>query len=601
MSTDEHATNISVPVAQENPSGQETTAIDQQTDDHFTVGFKRAFDEIHGLLSNIQGEIRNLRSRVDTHETLLPNPRTVLQNVATPTPSSAPRAVDLGPEATSRIKSRDNSIAEAIMNLSLYEKTHKTGYFIPLDNLAKELTDNPSVFQGLLIGAKDHEIGMILIWELGSFDDTSKTFKVHQVEGEKSGSITIPTVKSAWALTAEQMKVKYTLNNPDVNSSSGPASSFVPFPFNRESITALGIRMNWDHDSQKIVYQFVDMDDLVLNEFSISPTSSRGGKRDSTDLSSSSTGHSKNIQLSQPALAHMGKTNAQIRDLTGTSVLQFMMYQLSLAERESGVLATQCAKYSAACLDTAQGILDWVCRDLSDWRTVTEGQALANQTTKKSQTLPTDKSPLPNSTDVMEAWDNYVIALVRTFEIKGPLYKALSNISTQMYRFLQKNSNIYPELKTNGFSLMYLNLLIQDFLMVMRNPYNTSADIEELISRLVVNEKTEYYRIAFDRVSRKRLENIEKKLPSSHGGNRTNNSGSNNNSSSSGSNKSKKSTTPCYRMFTTKGCQFGNRCRFNHDVTTLTSDQKKTAKEQYTKWNKQYPNETPFVADEAKF
>ena len=75
---------------------------------------------------------------------------------------------------------------------------------------------------------------------------------------------------------------------------------------------------------------------------------------------------------------------------------------------------------------------------------------------------------------------------------------------------------------------MYLNLLIQDFLMVMRNPYNTSADIEELISRLVVNEKTEYYRIAFDRVSRKRLENIEKKLPSSHGGNRTNNSGSNN-------------------------------------------------------------------------
>ena len=218
------------------------------------------------------------------------------------------------------------------------------------------------------------------------------------------------------------------------------------------------------------------------------------------------------------------------------------------------------------------------------------------------------RCPLPQAHDVLNAWENYFCVLMRTFEFTGPLYQNLKRLSADMSTFLRLRTHTYPELQSNGFCLHYFNMLIQDLLMVMRDPENSSQVIDDLINRLVISDDTQYYKIAFERVTRERLENLEKHVPNHNKGgnhNRNNgnsNGGSNMKSSGNGNNNTRsKASTPCFRSFTKKGCQFGDRCRFDHSIKTLTADQKKQARQQYELWNKKFPDQAPYEADESKF
>ena len=576
--------------------------------------------EQHGtLLQAMATTLNNIEAKLSS--TTSPNPEPIVAQGHDSTylpgrrvqPTAPPVSQEDRPTVAAPTGSQSSPLQDtndAFRRLTQREKINESGDFIPLDPLAKKLTDKPAMAEHLLIGAKGDSDNSrdIQIWQVGPFDVARASYEITQVADK--GRWMPPTgrrpilrltqveLKSSCALSYERATAFFNEVLSTITSSTRTTESVMPYP-----IRVTAVRMIWRVSSKKHAYKFIDQNRNTIDEVEVS-TSPGGGGRDRDDSKeASSLGHTKNCQLSEQALAHMKTTNSHIRDLTGTLLLQSMLYRLSQAEKDEGVSATQCAKYTAACIDTAQHVLEWFLRCLSDWRTVSEAQALSNLSIKKSPSL-APKCPLPHANDVLNAWENYLCVLMRTFELTGPLYEHLKKLSTDMTTFLRLRTHTYPELQSNGFCLHYFNMLIQDFLIIMRDPNNSSQDIDDLISRLVISDDTQYYKIAFERVTRERLENLEKQVPnhSSNKGGNGKTGGRGGKSTNGGNNNSRaKASTPCFRSFTKKGCQFGDRCRFDHGIKTLTMDQKKQARQQYDIWNKKFPDEAPYEPDESKF
>ena len=93
---------------------------------------------------------------------------------------------------------------------------------------------------------------------------------------------------------------------------------------------------------------------------------------------------------------------------------------------------------------------------LSHCRMVPKEEAEANLTTKKSPTA----SLIKDSVTAMGAWYNYETALQRTFELSGELYNNIHKLGPAMEVFIRSRAHTYPELRTNGFCMIYFNHII---------------------------------------------------------------------------------------------------------------------------------------------
>ena len=164
-----------------------------------------------------------------------------------------------------------------------------------------------------------------------------------------------------------------------------------------------------------------------------------------------------------------------------------------------------------------------------------------------------------------------------------------------MQDFVQRNAHSEPDMKTNSFCLLYFNQLIQDMNLVMSNPTVTDHDIDQLLQRMKVDKDTDYYRYAQDRVNKDKLDKLSKRVFSS-----TVKSGQ------EGRNVKLKrngtitmSTFPCFMNISNIGCK-RNNCRFSHDLSLITADVKKKAKESFKKYNDKNPNGPRCVLEETK-
>jgi len=466
------------------------------------------------------------------------------------------------------------------------ENRFPTDRVVPLDPLSKPLTDKPEAAVGLLL-AVVNITGGVDLWQVVNYCPDTKKYQIAEVV-DTDGSylfMGLPQLKNCSAFSSEYSEK--LLTRPNGNTRRCPLSDLV-----------LLVRVRFHVATQKHSYRFVTPQGVVVTEFEVThpghETTTRG--RDS-----SSTTHNKTSQLSSATIAYMNKSNAELSDMTGTSILHAMHYMLSLAEKEEGTDAILCARYSAACLDTAQALLDFRPTCLSHWRLVPREEAEANLTTKKSPAT----SLIKDSVTAMGAWYNYETALQRTFEFSGELYEAIHKLGPAMELFLRSRASTYPELTTNGFCMIYLNHVIVRLCQVLGNPHTTSAQVDSLLRDLRVDIDTGFYTLALNQVTREKQASIDSQLLALTRGGMKPRGQSTGRSTTAGRERDTadgtKKKVPCYRSFTTRGCTFKDKCTFDHTVTKLTPEQKVEAREAIVQWNKRSPDKTPYAADESKF
>ena len=204
------------------------------------------------------------------------------------------------------------------------------------------MTDKPAVAEHLLIGAKGDSDNSrdLQTWQVGPYDSARASYEITQIEEKgrwippsatrPKARLTLVELKSSCAISYEKAKELFSTILSTLTSSSQTVESVMPYP-----TRATAIRLIWRDSAKKHAYKFMDQNQNTIEHLEVSTSPGGGGDRGRDDAKeASTTGHSKNCQLSEQALAHMNTSNTHLRDLTGTLVLQSMLYRLSQAEKK---------------------------------------------------------------------------------------------------------------------------------------------------------------------------------------------------------------------------------------------------------------------------
>jgi hypothetical protein len=461
----------------------------------------------------------------------------------------------------------------------------KNGQLLPLEPLAKELKEDPTIAQGLLLvvsGDRTYDLVQLGMW----CPDTS-TYPVSRVE--KPADPTVP-------------RDVIHLGIPDVCAASSLATDFgnhyvpadhiqthLPYPNMAKTIST-----RYDMDSHEAVYIFVNL--VTNSHINRCVVSSRDGNS-SSHSSSDFRSRRRHSHFSAAAQACMDIPPARLADRTGTDLIQLMHLSLSAVEESMGKDPAHASVFMGCGTTLYDSLLDCQFGKVENYASVS-----SDELNKRS------KTPIPNSlkgsTQVLLAWNNIVLAIFRAFELTpgSPLAVALWRVSPDMSRFINDRQTTQPELVNNDFCSIYLNLLLKKFAQVFGDYHSTSGDIAHMISELRVGENTLLFQLTKTQLTQMNQEKLDI-LYASHTGGTTSGHSATKSKSSVTPNKTKsspapkaKSDKPCMLQHTTTGCSRGEKCIFRHTTDSLTATQKDEITKLINQSNSRNPNKTPLVA-----
>ena len=317
------------------------------------AGMKRQLTDVLTTLSEFQQEQRARTEAnqevIGAHSNILKDIQSTLTQLQTPSSTpvvTRPRAsvsqqdVPVPDRSLNLLPTPSTGGNDAFRRLTQRELTHETGIFISLDPLAKKLTDKPVIAENLLIGAKGDSDNArdLQTWQVGPYDSDRASFEITQIEEKgrwipPSGTrpkarLTLVELKSSCALSYEKAKELFGVILPTLT-----LENVMPYP-----TRATAIRLIWRDSAKKHAYKIMDQNQNTIEHLEVSTSPGGGGDRGRDEAKdTSATGHNKNCQLSEQALAHMKTSNAHLRDLTGTLVLQSLLYRLSQAEKDDSM------------------------------------------------------------------------------------------------------------------------------------------------------------------------------------------------------------------------------------------------------------------------
>jgi hypothetical protein len=485
-------------------------------------------------------------------------------------------------------KTEPTDITAMLRRMAADQKSARLPALHRLDPLAKELKDNPTLAEGLLLAASDGQKGFDL-WQVGAWSPQTQEYNLTEVtmdQAPKEINVGIVDVSNSCTLNTEfaiqQLHDRGLQDN---------------FPFFAQ---ATAVRVDWNPDTRQPTYTIVG---LASKSTRFQTVPSSQGSLGQTHCESHSSSRKKHSHFGTAAQASMEISPSRLADLNGTDLMHIMQH--SLSPYEAQILHKDpiyVAVFMGCGSELFDSLLDGRFGDIEDYASVSP--AVFKSMGKKPVT-----QTIKGSTAVLLAWDNVVIAIQRAFQLtpKSKLAAVLNHISGSMTRFIHERSNLEPELLTNDFCSIYLNLLLQEFSRVFADYSSDTNAMEEMISSLRVGADTVFYRLAKARLNQRTVEKIDSLYALHLGPQSSSSTKSTKAKASSSSNKSRNnanssSTTSaapqrlCYLKFTAAGCTRGTNCRFRHLTEPLTPEQKAEVERLITLSNSKYPDKTPLVA-----